>query len=74
MRILIVDDAGQDRAATENAFQERDVETRRADDVLPIERLYLFAGWTLEETARDLVIPVVIATDRREPSLSFRWM
>lgn len=57
MRILIVDDAGQDRAATENAVQERDVETRRADDVLPIERLYLFAGWTLEETARDLVSP-----------------
>ncbi len=57
MRILIVDDAGRDRAATENAVQERDVETRRADDVLPIERLYLFAGWTLEETARDLVSP-----------------
>ena len=57
MRILILDDAGQDSAVIEDAVRERDVEIRRADAVKPIERLYLFAGWTLEETARDLFSP-----------------
>ncbi len=59
MRILILDDANQDqdRAVIENAIRERDVEIRRADALKPIERLYVFAGWTLEETARDLVSP-----------------
>jgi two-component system, OmpR family, response regulator len=57
MRILILDDAGQDSAVIEGAVRERDVEIRRADAVKPIERLYLFAGWTLEETARDLFSP-----------------
>jgi two-component system, OmpR family, response regulator len=57
MRILILDDADQDRAVAENAIRERDAEIGRADAVMPIERLYLFAGWRLEETARDLVSP-----------------
>jgi DNA-binding response OmpR family regulator len=57
MRILILDDANQEPAVIENAIRERDDEIRRADFVKPIERLYVFAGWTLEETARDLVSP-----------------
>ena len=55
--MLILDDADQRRTATEQAVREREVEIPRADAVVPIERLYLFAGWTLEETARDLVSP-----------------
>ena len=57
MRILILDDADQERAVTENIARERDGGIRRADAVMPVERLYLFAGWRLEETARDLVSP-----------------
>jgi DNA-binding winged helix-turn-helix (wHTH) protein len=57
MRILILDDADQRRTFTEQVVRERDVEIPRADAASPIERLYLFAGWTLEETARDLVSP-----------------
>ncbi len=30
---------------------------RRANTVEPFEQFYLFAGWTLEETARNLVSP-----------------
>jgi two-component system, OmpR family, response regulator len=55
MRILTLDDAGQESAVLENTFQERDVDIRRG--VEPVERVYLFAGWTLEETARDLFSP-----------------
>jgi two-component system, OmpR family, response regulator len=57
MRILILNDAGRDRALIEDAVRARDVEIRRADALKPIERFYLFAGWTLEETARDLFSP-----------------
>jgi two-component system, OmpR family, response regulator len=57
MRIFNLDEAGQESAASEDAVRERDIEVRRADAVKPVERLYLFAGWTLEETARDLFSP-----------------
>jgi DNA-binding response OmpR family regulator len=57
MRILILDDADRESSAIENAVCERGAEFRRADAMRPIERLYLFAGWTLEETARDLISP-----------------
>jgi two-component system, OmpR family, response regulator len=57
MRIFNLDEAGQESAASEDAVRERDVEVRRADAVKPVERLYLFAGWRLEETARDLFNP-----------------
>lgn len=57
MRILIADDADPERAVIENAIQKRDLQIRRADAVKPVERLYVFAGWTLEETARDLLSP-----------------
>jgi len=57
MRILVLDDADHQGTVVENAVRGRDGEIRRAHAVKPIERLYLFAGWTLEETARDLVSP-----------------
>src|SRR5271154_672498 len=57
MRILVLDDADHQGTVVENAVRGRDGEIRRAHAVVPIERLYLFAGWTLEETARDLVSP-----------------
>jgi two-component system, OmpR family, response regulator len=57
MRRLIVDDPDQERGAIDNSIRERDGEIRRAHAVNPVERLYVFAGWTLEEAARDLVSP-----------------
>ena len=57
MRILILGDGGEDATAIESAIREREVVIRRANTVEPVERLYLFAGWTLEETTRDLVSP-----------------
>jgi hypothetical protein len=54
MRILILDDASEGLAAIESAIQGHQIQIRRADAVEP-NRLYVFAGWTLEETARDLV-------------------
>lgn len=57
MQIHILDDAGQELAAIDNALRRREVEIRRAQAVKPIERLYLFAGWALDETVRDLISP-----------------
>ena len=57
MRILILGDGGEDAAAIESAIRAREVVIRRANTVEPVERIYLFAGWTLDETARDLVSP-----------------
>ena len=57
MRILILGYAGEELAGIESAIREREAEIRRADAVEPVERVYVFAGWTLEETARNLVSP-----------------
>jgi DNA-binding response OmpR family regulator len=57
MRILILGDAGEELAGIESAIREREVQIRRADAVEPVERVYVFAGWTLEETARNLTSP-----------------
>ncbi len=57
MRILILDESDQEPALVENVIRERDAKIQREDALRPIERYYLFAGWTLEETARDLVSP-----------------
>ena len=56
MRIPILGETGQENTA-ENAVSERSAEIRHADALGPVERLYLFAGWTLEESARDLFSP-----------------
>jgi two-component system OmpR family response regulator len=57
MGILILNDVDKQRTAAESAFREPNAEIGRPDFVVPIERLYFFAGWRLEETARDLVSP-----------------
>jgi len=49
MPIPTLRDSGQEGAVLEDGGQERDVE--------PVERIYFFAGWTLEEIARDLLCP-----------------
>jgi DNA-binding response OmpR family regulator len=58
MQIHILEDAGQELAVIDDAVRRREVAIRRAQAVKPIERLYLFAEWTLDETTRDLINPV----------------
>ena len=55
MQIRILEEAGQELAAIDNVVPRRELEIRRAEVVKPIERFYLFAGWTLDETVRDLI-------------------
>jgi two-component system, OmpR family, response regulator len=57
MGIFILDDVDKQRTAAESSVRERNAEIGRPDFVVPNERLYFFAGWRLEETARDLVSP-----------------
>ena len=72
MRILVLDDDNQDLAAIESALRLGQIEIHDAEDSVtrgpafgrwsltsasPGERLYAFAGWTLDATARDLVSP-----------------
>lgn len=54
MGMLILEKADRERTAIENVNRAGEAEIGRA---MPVERLYLFAGWTLEETARNLVSP-----------------
>jgi DNA-binding winged helix-turn-helix (wHTH) protein len=58
MQIHILEDAGQELAAIDSAIGRREVAIRRAQAVKPIDRLCMFAGWTLDETVRDLIGPV----------------
>ena len=55
MQIDILEDAGQELAQIDNASLRREAQIRRAQAIAPIERLHIFAQWTLDETARDLV-------------------
>ena len=57
MQIHILEEAGQGLAAIDKSVRRRELEIRRAQPVEPIERLYMFAGWTLDETTRDLISP-----------------
>jgi two-component system OmpR family response regulator len=57
MQIHILEDVGPELAAIDNAVRRRGLEIGRARSVEPIERLYMFAGWTLDETTRDLLGP-----------------
>ncbi len=58
MQIHILEDAGgQELAAIDNPGLRREVQIRRAEALGPIERVYIFARWTLDETARDLISP-----------------
>jgi DNA-binding response OmpR family regulator len=57
MQIHILEDVGPELVAIDNGVRRRGLETGRAQSVEPIERLYMFAGWTLDETTRDLLGP-----------------
>ena len=57
MQIHILEEVGPELAALDGAVRRREPEIRRAQSVEPIERLFLFAGWTLDETTRDLIGP-----------------
>jgi DNA-binding response OmpR family regulator len=57
MQIHILEDVGPELVAIDNAVRRRGLEIGRAQSVEPIEALYMFAGWTLDETTRDLVGP-----------------
>jgi DNA-binding response OmpR family regulator len=57
MQIHILEEAGQELAAIDNGVGRRELKIRRAQAVRPIERLHTFAGWTLDDTVRDLIGP-----------------
>jgi two-component system OmpR family response regulator len=57
MQIHILEDAGQGLAGIDKSVRRREIEIRRAPSVEPSERLYMFAGWNLDETTRDLMSP-----------------
>jgi DNA-binding response OmpR family regulator len=63
MQIHILEEASQELAAIDNAVRRRELEIRGAQSVEPIGRLYIFAGWTLDETARDLIGPTAQRVD-----------
>jgi two-component system, OmpR family, response regulator len=57
MQIHILEEAGQGLATIDKSVRRRELEIPRAQPVEPTERLYMFAGWTLDETTRDLISP-----------------
>ena len=57
MQIHILEEIGQEVGAVDNAIRRREPPIRRVQAVKPIERIYMFAEWTLDETVRDLVGP-----------------
>src|SRR5580704_10940967 len=57
MQIHILEEIRPEVAAIDGAVRRRELEIRRAQPVEPIDRLYTFAGWTLDETTRDLMSP-----------------
>ena len=63
MQIHILEDAGQELAAIDEAVRRREAAIRRAQAVKPIERLYMFAEWVLDETTRDLISPAGLRVD-----------
>ena len=58
MQIHILEEVGQDLAMVDNTTRRHEMSIRRAQAVKSIERLYMFADWTLDETVRDLISPV----------------
>jgi DNA-binding response OmpR family regulator len=57
MQIHILEEAGQGLAAIDKSVRRRELEIPRTQPVELVERLYMFAGWTLDETTRDLIGP-----------------
>src|SRR3984885_3647022 len=64
MQIHILEEAGLGLATIDKSVRRRELEIPRAQLVEPIERLYMFAGWTLDETTRDLISPTGQAAGR----------
>jgi two-component system, OmpR family, response regulator len=63
MQIHILEEVGPELAAIDGAVRRHEPEIRRAQSVEPIERLYTFAGWTLDETTRELMSPAAQRVD-----------
>jgi two-component system, OmpR family, response regulator len=57
MQIHILEEVGPELTAINSAVRRRELEIRRGQSVAPTEGLYMFAGWTLDETTRDLLGP-----------------
>jgi two-component system, OmpR family, response regulator len=57
MQIHILEETGHGLAAIDKSVRRRELEIPRTQSVEPTERLYMFAGWTLDETTRDLIGP-----------------
>jgi DNA-binding response OmpR family regulator len=57
MQIHILEEAGLELAEIHNVVGRRELEIQSAQAVEPVERLYGFAGWALDETTRDLIGP-----------------
>ena len=57
MQIHILEEIRPELVAVDSAVRRRELEIRRAQSVEPIDRVYTFAGWTLDETTRDLMSP-----------------
>jgi DNA-binding response OmpR family regulator len=57
MQIHILEEISPELATIDGAPRRRELEIRRVQSVEPVERLYTFAGWTLDETTRDLMSP-----------------
>ena len=57
MQIHVLEEIRPELAVIDSAPRRRELEVHRTQVVGPVERLYSFAGWTLDETTRDLVSP-----------------
>src|ERR1700722_9431804 len=57
MQIHILEEVRPELAAIDGAVRRRELEIPRTQPVELMERLYMFAGWTLDETTRDLIGP-----------------
>ena len=57
MQIHVLEEIRPELAVVDGAPPRREHEIRRAQAIEPMERLYTFAGWTLDQTTRNLVSP-----------------
>jgi two-component system, OmpR family, response regulator len=58
MQIQMIEETGLELARIDNVVRRRELEILRSQSVEPIDRFYAFAGWTLDETTRDLISPI----------------
>ena len=58
MQIHILEDVRPELAAIDNVVRRRELEIPSTSSVEPVERLFLFAGWALDETTRELNGPI----------------